>query len=172
LHVFHEGKAVQTGQQNIKQRQIEGMVVPQMLHNGQPVVDDERVVTGQLKVQTDAFRNVPVVLDDQNPILCHFVRSFKKTPTPIVPIRIEKGKCAASRFLLSFCYHLETEKTGKLGCRGDRQKTSFLAGQPRFASRPLGSRAAKRTGKPPETGDPFRRMNRRSRNQRVKGCGP
>jgi hypothetical protein len=36
---------------------------------------------------------------------------------------------------------------------GDRQKTSFLTGQPRFASRPLGSRAAKRTGQPPETGD-------------------
>jgi hypothetical protein len=52
------------------------------------------------------------------------------------------------------------------------QKTSFLTGQPRFASRPLGSRAAKRTGNPPETGDPLRRMNRRSRNIRFKGYDP
>jgi len=52
------------------------------------------------------------------------------------------------------------------------KKLVFLTGQPRFAFHPSGSRAAKRKGKPPETGDPLRRLNRRSRNARVKGRDP
>jgi len=45
----------------------------------------------------------------------------------------------------------------------NRQKNSFLTGQPFFASRPSDSRAAKNTEKSPVWGDPFHRVNRRSR---------
>jgi hypothetical protein len=51
-------------------------------------------------------------------------------------------------------------------------KNLFFDGEPRFASRPSDSRAAKRTEKPPETGDPLRRINRHSRNMWVKGYDP